>query len=128
MTVEWNTRIRCYVSPGGNNKIRDWYNGLSTQEKAYADEFIKNMRKTREWRPPNYRPRLGGGEGLGELRWESEGKRHRLLGFFMKGSWYAVVGCTHKQQVYNPPDAIDTAKRNKHQIERGEVETEDYDL
>lgn len=90
---EWRTPIRCYVSPAGNNKISDWYTGLLPQEKADADEFLKNMRKTRDWQMPNYRPRLRDGDGLGELRWPSENKQHRLLGFFMKGYWYAVVGC-----------------------------------
>jgi hypothetical protein len=77
---------------------------------------------------PRYRPRLKDGEGLGGLRWKSEGKPHRLLGFFGHGLWYAVVGCTQKQQVYKPADALDTAKRYKRQIERGEVSTVEYDF
>ena len=124
----WRTPIRCYVSPAGNNKIADWYAGLSVQEKADTDEFVKTMRKTRDWQMPNYRPRLRNGDGLGELRWESEGKEHRLIGFFWRGYWYAVVGCIHKQKVYNPHDALETAKRRKKQIEREEVRTVDYDL
>lgn len=124
----WKTPIRCYVSPGDNNKILDWYKNLSAQEKADADVFLANMQKTRDWQMPHYRARLGGGEGLGELRWHSEKKQHRLLGFFMGRFWYAVVGCVHKQGVYSPPDALDTAKRNKRQIERGEVRTVSYDL
>lgn len=124
----WRTPIRCYVSPAGNNKIADWYEGLSVQEKADTDEFLKNMRKTRDWRMPDYRPRLRDGEGLGELRWFSEGKRHRLLGFFMMERWYAVVGCIHKQQVYSPSNSLATAKKYKKQIERGEVQTVEYNL
>jgi hypothetical protein len=125
---EWRTTIRCYVSPSGNNKIADWYEGLPTQCRPDADEFLNNMRKTREWQMPNYRPRLRDGGGLGELRWRSENRKYRLLGFFKDGSWYAVVGCTHKQQVYDPADALLTAKKYKKQIERGEVNTVEYDL
>ena len=77
---------------------------------------------------PHYPPRLRDGQGLGELRWASGKKQHRLLGFFMGGYWFAVVGCTHKQQVYDPSDALATAKKYKKQIERGEVTTIDYDL
>jgi len=77
---------------------------------------------------PDYRPRLRGGEGLGELRWTSENKKHRLLGFFMKGCWYAVVGCTHKQRIYDPTHALETAKRYKSQIENGTARTVEYDL
>jgi hypothetical protein len=124
----WSTPIRCYVSPADNDKIREWYESLSPQEKADADEFLKNMRRTRDWQMPHYRASLRGGEGLGELRWPSEKKAHRLLGFFMGGFWYAVVGCTHKQGVYSPSNALDTARRNKKQIEKGEVRTVDYDL
>ena len=124
----WRTQVRCYQSRAGNNKIADWYGGLSVQQKADTDEFLKNMRKTREWKPPEYRPRLRGDDGLGELRWRSENKQHRLMGFFMKGIWYAVLGCTHKQQVYDPADALATAKKRKKEIERGEVQTVEYNL
>jgi hypothetical protein len=124
----WRTPIRCYVSPAGNNKIQDWYNDLSIQGKADADEFLKDMRLTREWRMPSYRARLAGGEGLGELRWPSENTKHRLLGFFREGYWCAVLGCTHKQQRHDPPEALGTAKKRKRQVERGEVGTVAYDL
>jgi hypothetical protein len=124
----WRTKIRCYLTPAGNNKIADWYNDLLPQEKADTDTFIRNMRLTRDWRMDDYRPRLRDGEGLGELRWNSCNKKHRLLGFFKGGYWFAVVGCTHKQQVYSPADALETAKKYKRSIERGEVNTVDYDL
>jgi hypothetical protein len=48
--------VRCYVSPADNNKIADWYNDLSVQQRADTDEFIKDMRKKAEWKLPNYRP------------------------------------------------------------------------
>jgi hypothetical protein len=124
----WRTPIRCYVSPAGNNKVAEWYRNLSVQAKSDADEFLSNMRKTRDWQMPVYRPRLHAGDGLGELRWTSENKQHRLLGFFSAGSWYAVVGCIHKQQIYSPADALEMAKKYKKQIERGEVKTVEYDL
>jgi hypothetical protein len=124
---DWKTPIYCFVSPAGNDKIGDWHAGLSTQEKADSDEFLKNMRKTRDWSMPNYRPRLRDYPELGELRWTSENKQHRLIGCFMKGFWCALIGCTHKQQRYNPPDALEAARRRKGQIERGEASTVGYD-
>ena len=125
---EWRTPIRCYVSPAGNNKIADWYAGLSVHEKADTDEFLKNMRRTRDWTLPDYRARLTGHKGLGELRWRSERKQHRLIGFFGDGVWYAVVGCTHKGRVYHPHDALDTARKYMGHIERKQVKTVAYDL
>ena len=124
----WLTPIRCYVSPAGNNKIADWYAGLSIPERADADAFLGRMRKTLSWQMPSYRPGLANVRKIGELRWISRKRQHRLLGFFEDGVWYALVGCTHKQQVYDPPDALRTAEKYKGQIERGEVKTVEYDL
>jgi len=120
--------VRCYVSPAGNNKIADWYNDLSVQERADADEVIKNMRKTKEWKLPNYRPRLKGYTGLGELRWTSEKKEHRLIGFLQSNVFFALMGCTHKGTVYSPADALDQADKRKSQIENGKAITVEYDL
>jgi len=44
---------------------------MSEDEKADFDQFFDNMRKSSEWSMPNYRPKLTGYPGLGELRWES---------------------------------------------------------
>ena len=128
MSEEWLRPVRCYVSPAGNNKVEDWYRALLPQERAYADEFIKSMRKTREWTLPHYRLRLRGYKGLGELRWHSGKKQHRLIGYLKGETFFAVMGCTHKGSVYDPHDALDTAEQRKSQIERGEVKTVEYDL
>lgn len=121
----WRLPIRCYVSPAENNQIAVWYAGLSKQEQSDADEFIKTLRKMRRWRGPDYR-RLD--DGIGELRWKSENKQQRLLGFFQDGVWYALIGCKHKQQIYTPQNCLDTAKKRKRQIQNNEVTTVDYDL
>jgi hypothetical protein len=120
--------ILCYVSPAGNNKIRDWYKDLSVQEASDADEFIKNMRKTKDWKMPDYRPQLRGYSKLGELRWVSNKKQHRLVGYLKDGVFFALIGCTHKQQVYNPAEALDTADKRRNEIKDSKVRTVPYDL
>jgi hypothetical protein len=133
---EWRTPIQCYVSPAGNPKIADGYAGLSVQEKADTDAFLEMMRKIKDWQMPNYRPQLKAIKGvkssqmrgLGELRWQSGNKQQRLLGFFGDGVWYAVIGCTHKQNIYDPTDALVTAVKRKNEIQRREVETVEYSL
>lgn len=77
---------------------------------------------------PNYRPSLRGYKGLGELRWESERKQHRLIGYLQGGTFFALIGCTHKQQIYDPSEALKTADKRRLQIERGEASTVAYDL
>ncbi len=120
--------IRCYVSPAQNNKIADWYNGLSAQERSDMDEFIKDMRRTSEWKLPNYRPKLQGYKGLGELRWVSGKKEHRLIGYLRSDTFFAMMGCTHRGKVYDPADALDEAAKRKSRIEREEASTVPYDL
>ena len=86
------------------------------------------MRGKLKWEWPDYRARLRDYKGLGELRWDSCKKQHRLIGFFMGGIWYAVMGCTHKQQIYNPADALNTADKRKKDIENRRVNTVPYDF
>lgn len=74
---------------------------------------------------PEYRPLS---DGLSELRWFSENKQQRLVGFFHGSAWIALIGCTHKQKRYTPPDSLQTAKKRKKQVERKEVETVEFDI
>jgi hypothetical protein len=127
----YRVAVRCYVSRGGNNKIAEWYSDLSGGEKADADEFLTIMRKVpfADWKMNEYRPRLKGkARYLGELRWKSENKQHRLIGFFFEGIWYAVMGCIHKQNIYNPADALVTSERRRREILNKEVNTVEYDV
>ena len=126
--IEQLKPIRCYVSPAGNNKIADWYEDLSVQAQADTDEFIKLMRRTAEWKMPHYRTRLTNYKSLGELRWSSEKKEHRLVGYLKAGTFFALMGCTHKNNIYDPTDALDQAKTRKAYIEAGKAWTVEYDL
>jgi hypothetical protein len=120
--------IRCYVSPAsGRNKIADWYHSLSSEERADADEFVKNMRKTKDWSMPNYRQRLRTYK-FGELRWTSRKRQHRLLGYLKAEEYFALVGCTHKQRIYDPANALETADTRKKEIESGKAGTVPYEL
>lgn len=76
------------------------------------------MRKTKVWQMPTYGPKLIGHDGLGELRGPSGKKQHRLAGCLKDGAYFALIGCTYKQNVYDPPDALDTADRRKRMYSR----------
>ena len=123
MVYVW--RFKCYVSPSGRNKIQDWYDDLLIPEQADADEFLSNMQKKREWKMPDWK-RLSG--GIGELRWRSEGKQHRLIGFLQDNTFVALIGCTHKQKRYKPDNAMNTAARRRSLLNTGEGSTCEYDL
>jgi hypothetical protein len=117
--------MRSYVSPTGRDKIEQWYQDLSAQEQADADVFIANQRGIAKWELPSYRYLF---DGIGELRWPSAQKQHRLLGYFDGATWIALVGCTHKQRVYTPRDCLNTARKRKGKLSRGEAKTVEFDL
>lgn len=59
--------------------------------------------------------------GLSEIKWEYGKKEFRAVGFYWRGFFLMLIGCTHKQGVYDPHSWLDTAKRRK-----GEVENEQW--
>jgi hypothetical protein len=61
--------------------------------------------------------------GLAEIKWKCAGKEFRALGFDFNGSFLMLLGCTHKQGVYDPPDWLKTAKRLKGEVENGQWNT-----
>lgn len=101
-------RFLDYVSPSGNNLIAEWYCDISVEARAMFDALLDVLSKKTEWTAPEFK-RLRG--GLGEIRWKCDGRQHRIIGCWQKeppGFWL-LIGCTHKQNIYNPPDAIATA-------------------
>jgi len=59
-------------------------------------------------------------KGFWELRWRSCKKQHRLIGYFVEGDFAIVIGCTHKDQIYDPPNALKSALERKRRVEKGE--------
>src|SRR5687767_14569436 len=108
-----------YISPQGRNMIADWYGKLLTQERADFDTFIRILAKTRQWHRDDFRWLKGKRyAGLGELRFKSERKQHRVIGFYGVGpqQFTMLIGCTHKQNIYQPPGCFNTAVRRKSEV------------
>src|SRR5579872_5956125 len=105
-------RFLDYLSPAGNNLIAEWYSGLSVDAKAMFDALLDVLSKKAEWKYPEFK-RLE--DGLGEIRWKCDDKQHRVIGCWWKNphGYLLLVGCFHKQRVYNPPDALETANRRR---------------
>ena len=107
-----------YVSHVGNNQIDRWYEDLLIQEQSDFDEFLKTLGKTEKWGNRDYRPLHCKCIGLGELCFASCKKQHRVIGQFGPNHQYTLlIGCTHKQRVYDPPNAMDTALVRKKSLE-----------
>jgi hypothetical protein len=120
-----------YISVQGRNAITDWYDRLLSQEQTDFDTMIRILAKTRQWRMPEFRWIKGRPyAGLGEIRFTSERKQHRVVGFYgpRQQQFTMLIGCTHKQNIYNPPNALDTAARRKREIETGDAGVQRHDL
>jgi hypothetical protein len=111
-----------YISPQGRNVIADWYAGLQTQEQSDFKALMRILAKTHQWHGGAYKPLGKQYLGLGELRFYSEKKAYRVIGYFgpSRGQFTMLIGCFHKQRVYTPASALDTALRRKRFLERGE--------
>jgi hypothetical protein len=76
------------------------------------DELLNILSRKSEWKYPEFK-RLD--DGLGEIRWKCDKKQHRVIGCSWKNpsGYLLLIGCTHKQEIYDPPDAIQTAGRRR---------------
>ena len=108
-------RFLDYVTPSGNNDIASWYCLQSVDCRAAFDDLLDILSKKKIWSEPEFK-RLDG--GLGEIRWRVGKVQYRMIGCAWKDpqGYLLLIGCTHEQKVYNPPDAIRTADKRRRGI------------
>lgn len=101
---------------GAKNPIEDWYQGLSEDGQNIFDALLKQNQKVEL--PINWggmKPMQGPckSEGIWEWRFQADGIQQRILGIFGDSRKHAIflIGCYHKQQVYKPPECLETALR-----------------
>jgi hypothetical protein len=104
------SRFLDYLMPSRNNAIADWYCRQSVDCRVAFDDLLDILSKKANWSEPEFK-RLQA--GLGEIRWKVDDVQHRVIGCAWKNphGYLLLIGCTHKQRVYSPPDAIETADR-----------------
>ena len=98
--------------------------------RADLDTFLKNLVKLREWEYPVIDNLKGERyRGLSELRWKSGRTPHRIFGYHQgELENLMLVGCTHNERKYDPPDALETALRRRRDIEQGRATYCEYQL
>ena len=103
---------------GSNNRgvISSW---LTAEMRARLRVRVLNLRKFNraEWPKTQFRYL---GDGVWEIKWKSGKVQCRALGFDRNAYFVMVLGCTDKDNVYDPANCVDTAKRRKREVDRGE--------
>jgi hypothetical protein len=130
-TVQAKWSFAQYVSPTGRKTISDWRAAMAPGPfKAEMDTFLRLMAKTQVWTPPQLGALKGNPyRGLTELRWRSGNIQHRLVGYYTSpGKYLLLIGCTHKDRRYDPPDALDTAADRRAKVLSGEASTSEFAL
>lgn len=99
--------------------------------KAALDTFLKMLARLDKWERPHIKAL---GVGLSELRWTAGKIEHRIIGYGIaddhdgKHRYVMLIGCTHKQKNYIPPEALETARGRKMDIKNGVVKVSEYSL
>ncbi len=108
-----------------NNAIEDWYNDeLSENAQNLFNSILKINRKVEnptQWGDLKFLKGKAGRERIWELRFYCDKRAYRVLGYFGPERKQAtlLIGCYHKQGVYEPADALDTAIKRKKMLEEG---------
>jgi hypothetical protein len=114
-------RFRCYVSEGGTDEIRTWYDA---QSKRIQQKFLSRVMALRglppeEWTTPLFRWLRGEGQGIGEVRFKADGVQQRPLGF--RGPepdvFTLLFPALEKNDRFLPRNAIEIALQLRAQVE-----------
>jgi hypothetical protein len=120
MALLWT--VRCYISPGGIDEIRAWYDRQPPKVKAKFLSRLKALAhlELNDWKLPLFRFLHGKCIPLGEVRFEVQKVQHRPLGYRAAARVFTLVFCAiEKSDRFVPPNACEIALRKKAEIEDG---------
>jgi hypothetical protein len=122
-------RFHCYVSEDGTDEIRTWY---EAQSKRLQQKFLDRMLALRglppeEWTLPLFRWLRGDGQGLGEIRFKSDGVQQRPLGFRGPEAdlFTLLYPAREKKDRFMPKNAIAIAQGLRKQVESNKERSND---
>jgi hypothetical protein len=134
--VPWKWALKQYESQNGRKAINDWRRNLPQGPfRARLDAFLKMLAKMDEWNPPHIKAIQGQeNAGLSELRWTAGKTEHRIVGYRLEDNaegvhrYLMLIGCTHKQRNYIPPEALKSARTRRNEIRKGTATISEYQL
>lgn len=119
--------LKAYVSQQGTDYIGNWFNGLTPKAQARLSAILSNLVNLKIWKYPPYK-KLTDCEGLGEIVMEVQNVQYRLIGMWgpAKHEFTFLIGCTHKEDDYDPRDCLMTAVKRKRYIQSNIGELREY--
>jgi hypothetical protein len=115
------------------DEIENWYLGLSEEEADIFDALLKANSKASV--PANWSgSKMLKGEckehGIWEWRFFAGGVQQRLLGIFGKGRRTAIflIGCSHKDDIYRPPECLRTAIKRAKEVREGRATLYEHEI
>jgi hypothetical protein len=106
------------------DEIENWYGGLSEGGQDVFDALLKANAKASlplHWGGCKMLQGDCKEEKIWEWRFFADGKQQRLLGVFGQKQKTAIflIGCSHKDEVYNPSECLATAIKRAKQVKQG---------
>lgn len=122
-----NSLVLREVVCGRGGELTEWFKS-NVGARAKFRVRVQNLRRVSraEWNKKQFRYLEN---GLAEIKWKwKDGKKEfRAIGFDHAGAFVMLVGCSHKQNVYDPPRVMSTAKRLKGEVENGKWKTASFE-
>lgn len=119
-TLGW--KLNVFISPTGSNSVQK---EIDAQDEAVIQAFkvriryLANTPKS-DWKKP-HALKLQGVTDIYEVRFKANGVQFRPFGYFGPGAkeFTILVWATHKQDIYDPNDAIKTADTRRKDVQAG---------
>jgi hypothetical protein len=106
------------------NEIEDWYRSLSENGREILESMLKTNSKApvpAHWIGSKMLQGRYKQDGIWEWYFMDDRCQQRLMGIFGEDRKTAIflIGCSHKQRVYTPPDCLDTAAKRAREVRNG---------
>lgn len=122
--LQW--KFQTYVSPTGRNDVQDAIDGYDIYGQTMFERAVMHLAVSpkKQWDEPHGK-KLKNEDPLYEIRYQAFRRQERALGYFddAAGTFVILVICNHKDKVYKPASAFNTAHTRMEQIRSGQATT-----
>lgn len=119
-------KFRTYVAPSGRTDVQDTIDAYDVYGRSKFERAVMHLAVSpkSQWNVPHAK-KLKNEDPIYEIRYQAFKRQERALGFFddTAATFVIVLVCYHKDRVYKPAEAIDSAHRRVAEIRAGTART-----